>query len=162
MLAEVGGGRWSPERNATTWVRFTLTAHLRQARTLLRRITESERLWGDLEELAKGHRLPERIVPVLFDSAIGLRVRNSTYRAIAHAEDGELTEATASRHLRQMVQAGLLKPQGEKRGRFYTATKEVLALRRAIIDARDRQDDSNPFEGAPEPGQLFAPVNRGV
>lgn len=67
-----------------------------------------------------------------------------------------MTEATASRDLRQMVQAGLLQARGEKRGRFYTATKEVLAMRQAIIDARDPQDDSDPFEGAPEPGQLFS------
>src|SRR3990172_4743171 len=38
ILAEVGGGSWQPERDALPWVRFSLTAHLRQARTMLRRI----------------------------------------------------------------------------------------------------------------------------
>ena len=32
VLAEVGAGSWHPERNATPWIRFILTAHLRQAR----------------------------------------------------------------------------------------------------------------------------------
>ena len=38
-LAEVGGGAWQPQRDARLWVRFALTAHYRQARTLLRRPT---------------------------------------------------------------------------------------------------------------------------
>lgn len=118
---------------------------------------ESEQLWGDLEELAKSHELPERVVPALFDAAIGYRIRNSTYRAVADSEDGEITEATASRDLRQLVQAGLLEPRGERRGRLYTATREVLSLRRSIVAARDPRDDSDPFEGAAAPGQLFLP-----
>src|SRR5215218_722030 len=37
VLAEVGQGSWHPENDARPWLRFTLTAHLRQARTLLAR-----------------------------------------------------------------------------------------------------------------------------
>jgi Fic family protein len=157
VLAAVGAGRWQPERNATRWVRFILTAHLRQARTLLRRVKESERLWGELEELISTHGLPERVTPVLFDAASGFRVRNSTYRAIADAEDGKITEAMASRDLRNMVAAGLLEARGEKRGRFYVGTATLLAIRHTIIESRDRRDDSDPFENAPAPGQLFVP-----
>ncbi len=50
VLAQVGRGAWSPDGDATPWVRFILTAHLRQARTLHRRIRESERIWDELEE----------------------------------------------------------------------------------------------------------------
>jgi Fic family protein len=53
VLALVGGGTWQPERDSRPWVRFILTAHLRQARTTLRRIKESERLWLELERLAE-------------------------------------------------------------------------------------------------------------
>ena len=157
VLATVGGGAWHPDHEATPWVRFILTAHLRQARTLLRRIKESERLWGELEELVQSRGLPTRSIPGLFDAASGFRVRNSTYRAIADLEEGEMTEATASRDLRQMVDKGLLQPKGEKRGRFYVGTKELFAVRHKIVEMRDPRDDSDPFEGAPAPGQLFIP-----
>src|SRR5262249_44027276 len=121
------------------------TAHLRQARTLLQRVKESERLWGDLERAAQHHGLQERTIAALFDAAIGFRVRNSTYRAIANVEDGEIADATASRDLRQMVEAGLLQPKGERRGRYYIATPRLAHLRRAIVEARDPRDDSDPF-----------------
>ena len=51
VLAEVAKGSWQPHRDARPWLRFVLTAHLRQARTWHRRIKETERLWGDLEAL---------------------------------------------------------------------------------------------------------------
>lgn len=149
VLASVGAGHWQPARNALPWVRFSLTAHLRQARTMLRRIKESERLWDELERLVASRSLPERTIPVLFDAAIKLRVRNSTYRAIC---EGEVSENTASRDLRQLVDAGLLIPFGEKRGRYYRASNELQAIHQAIVDARDPRDDSDPFGGAPSVG----------
>lgn len=145
VLAEVGGGRWQPDRDARPWVRFTLTAHLRQARTVLRRIQEGERLWDELERLASRRMFNERVVPLLFDAAIGFRVRNATYRAIY---DDELTDAMASRDLRLLVDSGLLLPHGEKRGRYYTASEELRAIRRQIVEARDARDDSDPFAEA--------------
>lgn len=142
VLALVGGGKWQPERDALPWVRFILTAHLRQARTVLRRVKETERLWADLELITGRSGLPERVLPALHDAAIGFRVRRATYRA--SDRDG-LTEQMASRDLHDLAQAGLLVPQGEKRGRFYLAGPEIAAARQAIIDARDPSDDSDPF-----------------
>jgi hypothetical protein len=112
---------------------------------MLRRVKESERLWGALEDVAKANGLPDRAVSGLFDAALGFRLRNSTYRAIAYAEDGEITEGTATRDLGRMVEAGLLEPNGEKRGRFYTATKPIIDIRRTIVDDRNARDDSDPF-----------------
>jgi len=144
ILADVAAGSWQPERDALAWVRFSLSAHLRQARTLLRRIKEAERLWEELERLTELRALPERTIPVLYDAAIGLRVRNSTYRAIW---EDNISEHTASRDLRHLVDADLLVPHGEKRGRFYRASRELRAVFQAIIDARDPRDDSDPFAG---------------
>jgi Fic family protein len=144
-LAEVGGGRWQPDRDTTRWVRFMLTAHLRQARTLLRRITESERLWTELEVVANAGGLADRTLVALYDAAQGLRVRNATYRA-SFAESGEeVSEQTASRDFRQLVAAGLLVPHGASRGRYYTASEKLRELRRAIVGARAARDDSDPF-----------------
>jgi hypothetical protein len=81
---------------------------------------------GDLEKLVEQHRLPERMIPLLFDAAIGLKVRNATYRA-SMEESGEepIIEQTAGRDLQRLVEAGLLQPNGERRGRYYTATSAM-------------------------------------
>ena len=142
VLAQVGGGTWQPDRDTLPWIRFTLTAHLRQARTVLRRVKETERLWGDLERIAEKHDLPERVLPALYDASIGFRVRRATYRA---SDKDDLTDQMASRDLHDLVEANLLLPQGEKRGRFYLAGPEIAAARQAIIQSRDPKDDSDPF-----------------
>jgi Fic family protein len=150
VLGEVGGGSWHPERSARPWVRFTLTAHLRQARTMLRRIHESERLWASLDDLASRKRLNERLLTLMFDAAIGLRVRNSTYRAM---NNDEISEGVATRDLKALVDHDLLEPHGEKRGRYYTATEELRAVWERIVADRPRRDSTDPF-AAPEQGQL--------
>jgi Fic family protein len=148
VLAQVGGRSWQPERVATPWIRYILTAHLRQARTMLRRVNESERMWSELEQLVTMRRLPERTIMALFDATIGLRVRNATYRSYFEDSPDAITEATASRDLRHMVDADLLAPMGEKRGRHYVARPELNQIRQAVIAMRDKRDDSDPFETA--------------
>jgi Fic family protein len=159
VLGRVGGGAWHPERDARPWIRFILAAHLRQARTLLRRVKETEQLWDRLERSVKRLGLPERTVPVLWDAAMGYRVRNATYRAMFNeSPDEAISEAVASRDLRQLVELGLLVPRGEKRGRFYLRSRELWDMRQEIIKARDRRDDSDPFE---RPGaQLLGDLQR--
>lgn len=148
ILARVGGGSWQPERDPRPWVRFCLTAHLRQGRTTLRRIKESERLWIDLERLAGHFALPERTIIALYDAAAGFRVRNAVYRASFDESEEEITEQVASRDLRRLTEVGLLVPHGEKRGRVYTASRQLRDIQHAIVAARDPRDDSDPFAAA--------------
>ena len=149
VLAEVAQGHWQPHRDARPWLQFALLAHLRQARTWFRRIKESERLWGELEKLMVERGLPERSLVAMFDASMGFRVRNATYRASFGDTEGPITDGTASRDLRQLVVAGLLFKNGTKRGTFYTRGPELEALVKAIRDARDARDESNPFASAP-------------
>ena len=129
VLAEVGRGSWQPGNDARPWIRFILTAHLRQARTMLRRVRETERLWVSIEDMIRALDFPERVMPVLFDAASGLRVRNATYRAsLEDVGEGPISEQTASRDLQRLVHAGLLRPVGEKRGRFYAGSAELINL----------------------------------
>jgi Fic family protein len=146
VLGEVGRGSWQPGNDARPWLRFILTAHLRQARTMLVRIRESERLWVELEKLIEQHHLPERVMLPMFDAAVGLRVRNATYRATLE-ESGEepITEQTASRDFQRLVEAGLLVPSGERRGRFYVASTDVAQIQLKIRADRDPRNDSDPF-----------------
>lgn len=145
VLARVGGGSWQPDRDARPWIRFILTAHLRQARTMLRRVSESERMWSELERLVSARGLPERTIMALFDATIGLRVRNATYRSYFQDGPDKITEATASRDLRQLVEAKLIAPKGESRGRYYVARSELSMIREAVVSMRDKRDDSDPF-----------------
>jgi Fic family protein len=146
VLGDVGRGSWQPGNDARPWLRFILTAHLRQARTMLVRIRESERLWVELERIVGQQRLPERVMSVMFDAAMGLRVRNVTYRA-GLEESGEepITEQTASRDLQRLVEAGLLAPSGERRGRFYVASGGVGQIWHQIRSDRDARNDTDPF-----------------
>lgn len=145
VLKQVGGGAWNPEADARPWLRFALTGHLRQARTMLRRVRESERTWSELENLTARENLPERTLVALFDAAAGLRVRNVTYRANLKESGDEITEQTAARDLRVLVDAGVLVARGEKRGRSYVAGPPIRAIRQRIVEARDPRDDTDPF-----------------
>ncbi|MGH3276635.1 MAG: Fic family protein [Streptosporangiaceae bacterium] len=147
VLAQVGRGSWGTERDSRPWVRFILTTHLRQARTMLRRVRETERLWASIENLMRRRYLPGRVTPLMFDAASGLRVRNATYRAILKdAGEEPITEQTASRDLQRLVAAGVLKPAGERRGRSYAGGADLARLRQELIASRDPRDDSDPFQ----------------
>ncbi|HVR08943.1 MAG TPA: Fic family protein [Thermoanaerobaculia bacterium] len=145
VLAGVGGGSWHPERSTQPWIRFCLTAHYRQATTLLIRTREIERLWNALEEEIAKRKLPDRTILALADGAHGLRVRNATYRSIA-----EINENLASRDLKALVMDGLLIPQGEKRGRFYIATDLLKSIRNRTRETRKVRDPFLEEPKAPE------------
>lgn len=155
VLAEVGQGRWNPDRDARPWVRFCLTAHFHQANTQLRRIKEIEELWRECAALAGQHRLPERVVGALAETAMGLRVRRGTYRTIVEATAGEsVSDLTASRDLRSLVDADLLVAVGERRGRYYVADPGLLELRRKVRSNRSPREALDPFVLVGERRQL--------
>lgn len=135
VLGETGGGKWQPNRDTRGWVRFVLTAHYRQANTILRRVRETQKLWDALETEILRRELPGRTIFALADSALGLRVRNSGYKAVA-----EVSTNLASRDLALLVRERLLIARGEKRGRFYVATPDILHLRELTREPRILDD----------------------
>ena len=141
VLAEVGAGSWQPERDTRPWIRFCLTAHFRQATTLLHRTRDLQRLWDVLEEEVAKKGLPERTLLALSDAAIGLKIRNATYRPMA-----EISENLASRDLKSLVEQGFLVPEGERRGRYYVASETLKATRAKTREAARVED---PFEESP-------------
>jgi Fic family protein len=140
VLDEVGAGAWNPGNDARPWVRFCLTAHYRQARTLLRRGEEAERRWDAIDREVRRLGVPERSISTLFNAALGYRIRNATYRTLAE----DVSELVASRDLRALVGAGLLTPVGEKRGRTYTASPSLRGLEQSVRSTQGR-DDTDPF-----------------
>jgi Fic family protein len=146
VLADVGQGAWHPERSATPWMRFCMTAHYRQAKTLLRRYQEYGRLYRECAELAGQRVLPERSVAALMDAAIGLRIRNGAYRkAVSVSQAEEISELTATRDLKALVASNLLDPVGERRGRYYVASPELRARWTAIRNERPPRFADDPF-----------------
>lgn len=134
VLADVGRGKWSPTNDAQPWIRYCLRAHYVQAVSVLRRVRESERIWGRLDRLRQKHGLPERTVAVLFDAGIGLQVRNSSYRLLLRSTwDEEISNQVAGSDLRAAVQAGLLVQLGAKRGTYYQAADPLRAI---VAEAR--------------------------
>lgn len=109
---------------------------------LLRRIQETGRLAEALETEIKRRGFHERTLAALLDAAYGHRVRNATYRKAA-----DVSDAVSSRDLGALSNAGLLVPQGAKRGRFYLAGERVRQLR-AETDMAKLQTD--PFSGHQE------------
>lgn len=146
VLGEVGQGAWHPENDARPWLRFTLTAHLTQAQTLLTRVRESERLWHELESLIAKKALPERTILALYDACFGMRIRNSVYRAnLLQSTEEEISDQVAGSDLRKLVGAGLLTTVGEKRGRFYRADGDLREIMLRIQAERPDQKRLVPF-----------------
>ncbi len=140
VLQSTSGKTWNPGSDTRVWVRFCLTAHYRQAMTLLKRTSEMHRLWETLEVEVKKQKLPERTMMALMDAAIGYKVRNPTYRSAA-----EISNQVASRDLRELVNRGLLVATGVKRGRYYTASHVVNTIRETTREPRGIADPFGQF-----------------
>jgi len=137
ILAKTGQGAWHPHNDALPWAKFCLTAHYRQAETILRRLKEIERVWNKLVEELKNYRLNERMLLALLDASLGVRIRNASYRNLA-----EISDEVAGKDLRALVKHGLLIPQGERRGRIYIASDWLKETRDSV---RERKTVTDPF-----------------
>jgi DNA-binding transcriptional ArsR family regulator len=80
------------------------------------------------------------------DAAYGLRLRRRSYRSSVEAVTGEeISDLTASRDLKALVDAGMLTAVGERRGRYYVAGEEVTALRVKVRAERSPKVADDPF-----------------
>lgn len=140
VLADVGGGGWNPRRPCKRWVRFCLTGHYRQAQTLLRRMQEFEHVYKDLEAEVVRRGLPERTALGLLEASSGIRVRNASYRVSTGVSNN-----LASRDLKALVDAGMLVPEGERRGRHYRASDLLRSIR---AQHRLPKGIPNPFKSS--------------
>jgi Fic family protein len=146
ILALVGQGAWNPTNDPTPWVRFCLTAHYRQALTLLHRLTDLEQMWIEASKLVERHRLPERCTGALAEAALGYRIRRAGYQASVEVTWGEpVADLTATRDLRAIVTAGLFDPIGDTRGRYYVATDPLRDAWLAIRSRRPPLENSDPY-----------------
>ncbi|WP_203911978.1 Fic family protein [Rhizocola hellebori] len=140
VLAITGKGLWQPRADASLWVSFNLRAHHMQAQTVARRVDEAKAIWIELDDLIGSHHLPERVADLLYEAILGYRLRRSGYIKAAQIE-----ERTASRDLMRLVELGLLRPQGETRGRHYVAGDSLRQLRDDCRKRRRGLHDPYPW-----------------
>jgi Fic family protein len=140
VLALTGRGSWQPRADPHLWVSFNLRAHHMQAQTVARRVDEASAIWVELDELSASHALPERVTSLLYDAVIGYRLRRLAYTKHAGVE-----QRTATRDLARLVEAGLLLPRGETRGRFYVAGDVLTELHRRCRERRRPLVDPYPW-----------------
>lgn len=139
VLARTGRGSWQPANDTSTWVRFILRAHHMQAQTFRRRFQESNLLLTVIDGLVASARVPERTADVLFDAALGIRVRRPAY-----VERAGVDERTATRDLGRLTDAGLLTAHGATRGRHYLAGPTLVEAIRPVREARAPLADPYP------------------
>lgn len=155
VLEEVGEGAWHRERDARPWLRFCLRAHYFQATTTMRRREEIEQIWLGCLKLTEEHGLPERSAAGLMDVTFGLRIRRGTYRSSAESAIGEeISDLTASRDLRAMVESALVEAVGERRGRYYLAGERLKSLRQEVRAGRPAKAAQDPFKAVRDRRQL--------
>lgn len=89
------------------------------------------------------------------DAAIGIRIRRRVYRLSAETAVGEkMSDLTASRDLKAMVDAELLEPVGERRARYYVAGETLTRLRDEMRATRAPKEMDDPFRIVRERRQL--------
>ena len=152
ILADVGGGRWSPRRDALPWVRFCLTAHYRQGMTAKRRLDAIADIGREVEAELVRVGLPDRAAVSLTNAALGHRLRNESYR-----RDADVSLVVASRDLKSLVEAGLLVAHGANRGRSYEAGSWLAGLRARF---RDATPIPSPFDVLRTKGRSAASSSR--
>jgi Fic family protein len=138
VLAQVGQGSWHPEHDPLPFVKFCLLAHFQQAENLIWRHQVLDRIWESATAEIRQHKLMDRLAFAIADASVGIKVRNSAYRKGAN-----ISNESASKDLKTLVDRGLLIPKGERKGRYYEASAE---LKKLADDAWIAPSERDPFQ----------------
>lgn len=118
-LREVQAGGYRPERDATSWVRFCVEAHIAQALQRLAQIERAAMRWSRLETLIAKRDWPDRLLIALEQALVG-----RTDRA-RYAQEADVSPVTASNDFRRLVDAGLLRRRGRGPSTAYEASDHL-------------------------------------
>ena len=122
ILQRVQAGHYQPDRDATPWVRFCITAHIDQAQLRLKQVTAAARRWEVIEEYATQRGWPDRLV-IAIEHSLFTEIDRSVYAA-----EADISLATATSDIRRLVDAGLVTQHGRARSTRYTATEKLRRL----------------------------------
>jgi Fic family protein len=118
-LMEVQGRAYQPERDAGSWVRFCVDAHVEQGYLRLEQLAEAGARWAFLEQLVSDRGWPDRLVIALEQSVFGGVDRAS------YAAEADVSAPTASNDLRRLVDAGHVVQRNKGRTTRYVASEEL-------------------------------------
>jgi Fic family protein len=118
-LREAQGGSYQPQRDATSFVRLCVQAHLAQARRRLRQIDRAAERWRYLEGVVQKRSWPDRLVIALEQGFF-----EGTDRA-TYAAEADVSMPTASTDLRRLLDAGLLTQRGRGPKTRYVASERL-------------------------------------
>ncbi|QMU73225.1 Fic family protein [Streptacidiphilus sp. P02-A3a] len=136
VLRDVGGTRWSPERDTHPWIKFCLRAHHHQAQRAKRRVDLFSRAWISLTEATVAAGLDERVVYALLPAFWGNKVRRTVYQ-----HDAELSVQQSTRDVRDMVRLGWLESHGNARGRYYTSGVRMQPVIKQVASSTKQYSD---------------------
>jgi Fic family protein len=116
------GESYEPARDGVAWVEFCIDAHLVQARRRLGQIEAAGARWAALEQAVELHDWPDRLVIALEQALM------SGAERAGYTTEADVSTATATNDLRQLVAAGLIERTGRGRGTAYVATGRLREL----------------------------------
>jgi Fic family protein len=114
------GDQFDGSADVTPFVEAHIQAQLHQARALDNRERVQRQIWTALEEVAEDANLERRVANALWEAFFERDVTAGYYRSLT-----DISPATATKDLAGSVSAGLLRAEGERRGRRYLATDRL-------------------------------------
>lgn len=112
--------------------------------------------YAALDDLTSRHRLPDRVIDLLYTALLGFRLRRPTY-----VEQAGIDARTASRDLKALSDLGLLQPVGETKGRHYVRGDALESTRRTLQASRRPLMDPCPWLPAALLGHAMPLSGRG-
>jgi Fic family protein len=117
------GLRFDARADVTPFITAHVDAQRSQVRALALTEDTNRHVWAALSRICEQVGIPDRAAFALWDAYNGREITRSYYRAITDTKDTAATTDFAS-----LTAAGLLRAEGETRGRRYLAGSRLLAL----------------------------------
>ena len=130
------GRAFHASADVTPFIIAHVDAQRSQVRVLALREETNRGIWTALTRLCMRSGIPERAAFALWDAYNGRTITRPYYRAITETKD-----TAASSDFRSLVAAGLLRGEGQTRGRHYSAGPNLL---RGIANELGLVSDQDP------------------
>lgn len=114
------GDLFDPSTDVTPFIQGHIRAQLHQVRALDLTQKVQRQIWTASEEISDEVSLDRRVANALWEAFFGRPVTAGYYRSLA-----DVSPATATVDLGATVAAGLLKAEGQRRGRRYVPTLQL-------------------------------------
>jgi Fic family protein len=136
------GDRFDRRADVTPFIVAHAGAQLSQVRALDLREQIEHRIWAAIAELVRGAGLDERVANAVWEGFFQRDVTAGYYRSVV-----EVSPATATYDLRAAVASGLLRAEGQRRGRRYLSGPGLYPAVGQILGIDPPPQDAAPIVG---------------